>query len=185
MVSKRKTLGKTPLIFVTVGTTQFRCVRFFELIDKALGLYKNDVRLIVQAGATEYCWTHDNCQILKTMEPKQMVSIISEANRIITHAGFGTLYTIFHHQGINPFVIPRQKQFREHVDDHQKYFLNFLREKVHLPASQWFVTHPTEYDILSYISANADVGKGCFDTVFSRKPPTALIEHLTNYVLQE
>ena len=185
MVSQRKVLGKAPIIFVTVGTTQFSCVRFFRLIDETLHLYKGDVKLIVQQGSTEYMWQYPNRETYTTISPKQMATYIKEADKIITHAGFGTLYTIFQNHGVNPFIISRQKKYQEHVNDHQKYFLTFLKQKMTEPSTHWIFSDPTVSDLLSYISEQNRLTADGFDKIFSRTEPTTMIKGLTNYILNK
>ena len=57
----------------------------------------------------------------------EMCALIESSRSIVTHAGAGsTLLCI--QCGKRPIIVPRQKKFGEHVDDHQVVFARRLRE---------------------------------------------------------
>ena len=48
----------------------------------------------------------------------ELTQAIAEADAVITHAGTGSIISVLQ-AGKRPLIIPRRKEFREHVDDHQ------------------------------------------------------------------
>jgi len=114
------------LIFVTVGTTNFPFDRLFRSIDNVLGELKSEAKLVVQSGNSTYKWKYKNIELHSSLNPKQMELLFSKANKIITHAGYGTLFQISNFSKIKPFIVPRLNNFNEHINSHQSDFLDFL-----------------------------------------------------------
>lgn len=112
------------MIFVTVGTHEQGFERLVKEIDdlKGNGTIKEDV--IIQKGYTEY--EPKNCISYKLIGYEDMQKNMNEARIIITHGGpasFIAPLTI----GKVPIVVPRQKDFNEHVNNHQ---LEFVKQVV-------------------------------------------------------
>lgn len=112
------------MIFVTVGTHEQGFERLVKEIDdlKGNGIIKEDV--IIQKGYTEY--EPKNCISYKLIGYEDMQKNMNEARIIITHGGpasFIAPLTI----GKVPIVVPRQKDFNEHVNNHQ---LEFVKQVV-------------------------------------------------------
>lgn len=128
MVQKGKILGKSILVFVTVGTTPFQFNRLFKAIDEALLELKKPIKLIVQQGESNYQWQYKNVKTYKYLRPDRMIYYIKKADKIITHAGPGSLFLIFKYTKIIPFILARSSVFKEHVNDHQIEFTKFIKK---------------------------------------------------------
>jgi exopolysaccharide biosynthesis glucuronosyltransferase PssE len=103
--------GERPLIFVTVGTHH---QPFQRLLD-ALGSLP-PAELVVQFG-------HGSPpagvrQATAFMGFGEMLEHFSAANAVVTHAGVGSILCA-RRAGHVPVVVPRQRRYSEHVDDHQ------------------------------------------------------------------
>ena len=114
------------MIFVTVGTHEQGFERLVKEIDdlKGNGIIKEDV--IIQKGYTEY--EPKNCISYKLIGYEDMQKNMNEARIIITHGGpasFIAPLTI----GKVPIVVPRQKDFNEHVNNHQLEFVKQVVER--------------------------------------------------------
>jgi len=114
------------MIFVTVGTHEQGFERLVKEIDdlKGNGTIKEDV--IIQKGYTEY--EPKNCISYKLIGYEDMQKNMNEARIIITHGGpasFIAPLTI----GKVPIVVPRQKDFNEHVNNHQLEFVKQVVER--------------------------------------------------------
>ena len=112
------------MIFVTVGTHEQGFDRLVKEIDelKRDNIIKDEV--IIQKGYTEY--EPKYCKAYKLIGYDEMQKYLDEAKIIITHGGpasFIAPLTI----GKVPIVVPRQKDFNEHVNNHQ---LEFVRQVV-------------------------------------------------------
>ena len=93
-----------------------------EYIDnlKAAGRIQEDV--IIQTGFSTYEPRH--CQWQKLYPYPEMVRLVEQARIVITHGGPSSFIMPLQ-VGKIPVVVPRQKQFDEHVNNHQ---LEFCRE---------------------------------------------------------
>lgn len=104
------------MIFVTVGTQKFQFNRLFRKLDQLKGeLIIRDI-IIGQRGVSDYhprnFKTFDYCNLEK------MKNYIDKCDILITHAGTSSII-----QGLRSkkkvLVVPRLKEFNEHIDDHQ------------------------------------------------------------------
>jgi|SRR3989338_5636328 len=139
MVSKGKILGKSALIFVTVGSTNFQFNRLFSAIDESvLKLHKN-IFLEVQAGNSQYRWRNRNTNIRDYLRSSKMIEFFKKADKIISHAGPASIYLSVKYSKNVPLIVPRLFGFGEHVDNHQLHFISFLRQKVPRNMSKFFV----------------------------------------------
>lgn len=108
------------MIFVTVGTHEQSFERLIKKIDelKEKNIISEDV--IIQKGYTDY--EPKYCKTYKLIEYEKMQKYINQARIVITHGGpasFIAPLTI----GKIPIVVPRQKEFDEHVNNHQVEFV--------------------------------------------------------------
>lgn len=107
------------MIFVTVGTHEQQFNRLVECVDqmKEKGLLEEEV--IIQTGFSTYEPKH--CTWQKLLPFQQMVKNVELARIVITHGGPSSFIMPLQ-IGKIPIVVPRQKQYEEHVNDHQVDF---------------------------------------------------------------
>ena len=107
------------MIFVTVGTHEQPFNRLVQEIDnlKRDGIITEDV--IIQTGYSTY--EPKYCQWDKLIPYKQMIKNVEDARIVITHGGPASFIMPLQ-IGKTPIVVPRQKKFDEHVNDHQLEF---------------------------------------------------------------
>lgn len=107
------------MIFVTVGTHEQPFNRLIQKIDelKKSGTIQDDV--IIQTGFSTY--EPKFCQWSKLIPYQQMVRNVADARIVITHGGPASFIMPLQ-IGKTPIVVPRQKRFGEHVNDHQVEF---------------------------------------------------------------
>lgn len=110
------------MIFVTVGTHEQPFNRLIEYIDnmKKNGLIDEEV--VMQTGYSTYEPRY--CKWQKLFSYQDMLSFINEARIVVTHGGPSSFIMPLQ-IGKIPVVVPRQKQFNEHINDHQ---VDFCRE---------------------------------------------------------
>ena len=101
------------MIFVTVGTHEQPFNRLLIAIDKLKKehIIKDDV--IIQRGYSTYSPSY---------------CLYSQARIIITHGGPSSFIDALK-IGKLPIVVPRQKQFNEHVNDHQLFFASEIKNR--------------------------------------------------------
>ena len=114
------------MIFVTVGTHEQQFNRLIEEIDrlKGKGIIKDEV--IMQTG---YCTYEPKYCVWSELLPyDQMLENVEKADIVITHGGPSS-FVMPLQIGKIPIVVPRQKKFNEHVNNHQVEFSNAVKER--------------------------------------------------------
>ncbi|MCD8335808.1 MAG: multidrug MFS transporter [Lachnospiraceae bacterium] len=110
------------MIFVTVGTHEQQFNRLVQCVDELR--IKNVIKeeVIIQKGYSTY--EPNACECCDFFPYKEMISLVEKARIVITHGGPSSFIMPLQ-IGKIPVVVPRRKEFDEHVNDHQ---LNFCRE---------------------------------------------------------
>lgn len=110
------------MIFVTVGTHEQQFNRLVECVDLLVekGIITEEV--IIQTGYSTYIPKY--CKGFDILPYSDMQKYISDARIIISHGGPSSFIAALQ-IGKVPIVVPRQKKFDEHVNDHQ---VNFCRQ---------------------------------------------------------
>ena len=114
------------MIFVTVGTHEQQFDRLLREIDmlKERGMISEEV--VMQTGFSNY--EPQFCQWSKLLPYNEMERLVREARIVVTHGGPSSFIMPLQH-GKVPVVVPRQKQYDEHVNDHQLEFARAVAER--------------------------------------------------------
>lgn len=99
------------MIFVTVGTHHDPFARLLDALDQL-----DPAELVVQYGPGEPPPGVARAEAFMPFE--QMVECFREAERVVTHAGVGSILCASR-EGHTPLVVPRRGDLGEHVDEHQ------------------------------------------------------------------
>ena len=112
------------MIFVTVGTHEQQFNRLIEEIDrlKGNGIIKDEV--IMQTGYCTYEPKH--CEWSELLPYDQMLENVEKADIVITHGGPSSFIMPLQ-IGKIPIVVPRQKKYNEHVNNHQVEFATAVK----------------------------------------------------------
>jgi len=114
------------MIFVTVGTHEQQFDRLINCIDGFKGSAAIEDEVIMQTG---YCaYEPKYCTWSKLLPYKEMVKNVADARIVITHGGPSSFIMPLQ-LGKIPIVVPRQKKFNEHVNDHQLDFSKAVAER--------------------------------------------------------
>ena len=116
------------MIFVTVGTHEQPFDRLVQKIDELVqnGNIKDEV--IMQTG---YCtYIPQACRAQKYFSYLEMEEYVKKADIVITHGGPSSFILPIQF-GKVPIVVPRQKKFQEHVNDHQVEFVREVEKRYH------------------------------------------------------
>lgn len=114
------------MIFVTVGTHEQPFNRLLECVDK---LKENNIiteEVIMQTGFSTY--VPKNCEWKKLFPYDAMIENVKKARIVITHGGPSSFIMPLQ-EGKIPIVVPRQKKYEEHVNDHQVDFAKAVAER--------------------------------------------------------
>ena len=109
------------MIFVTVGTHEQQFDRLVRCVDR---LKAEEV--MIQTGFSSY--EPKACRWSKLCSYQEMNEYMDQARIVITHGGPSSIMMALQ-RGKIPIVVPRQKQYEEHVNDHQVEFSRFIEEK--------------------------------------------------------
>lgn len=115
------------MIFVTVGTHEQPFNRLIEAVDNLAETGVINEEVIMQTGFSTYEPKH--CKWQKLFPYQDMEKYVSEARIVITHGGPSSFIMPLQ-IGKTPIVVPRQKQFNEHVNDHQVEFSKAVAERM-------------------------------------------------------
>ncbi len=110
------------MIFVTVGTHEQSFDRLLKCIDKMIDNGQITEEVICQKGFTNY--KPKNYKSEKLLPYETMQDYIEKARIVITHGGPASFLDPLKYGKI-PVVVPRKKEFNEHVNNHQ---LDFSKE---------------------------------------------------------
>ena len=115
------------MIFVTVGTHEQPFNRLVQKVDelKRNGVIQEEV--IMQTGFSTY--EPKYCRWSKLIPYQQMIKNVEDARIVITHGGPASFIMPLQ-IGKIPIVVPRQKQFQEHVNNHQVEFARNVAERM-------------------------------------------------------
>ena len=115
------------MIFVTVGTHEQQFNRLIKTIDKMVedGEIKEEV--VIQKGYSDYEPKH--CKSYKLIGYDEMQKYMDEARIVITHGGPSSFIEPLT-KGKVPIVVPRKKEFNEHVNNHQVEFTREVKKRM-------------------------------------------------------
>ncbi len=116
------------MIFVTVGNTLQGFRRLLEAVEREAqhGILRGE-DILFQSGHTSG-FVSITGRLVPFMPLEEFEENVRQAELVISHAGAGTLIHVFRARKV-PLVMPRQKRYGEHVDDHQLELVKVLAEQ--------------------------------------------------------
>ena len=113
------------MIFVTVGTHEQQFDRLVKKVDelKESGAVEDEV--VIQTGYSTYRPEH--CRWKQWFDYDEMCECMEKARIVVTHGGPAS-FLMPVQMGKIPVVVPRQKQYAEHVNDHQVEFTEAVKK---------------------------------------------------------
>ena len=120
------------MIFLTVGTYPIQFDRLIKAVDHAVmqGLIKETV--FAQTGSCNY--KPQSMESVEMLSKDDFDSHMKNATGLISHAGIGTI-TLALENNKPLLVMPRMRQHREHVNDHQVSTARKYEELGHVLAA--------------------------------------------------
>ena len=114
------------MIFVTVGTHEQQFNRLIRHVDNLVrdGIIEEEV--IIQSGYSDY--EPQYCEWSKLYPYSKMEELVKRADIVITHGGPSSIILPLQ-MGKVPIVVPRQKKYDEHVNNHQFEFVEFIYQR--------------------------------------------------------
>ena len=114
------------MIFVTVGTHEQQFNRLVAFVDQLVGDGIITEEVIIQTGFSTY--EPKYCKWSKLFPYFEMQRKIEKAHIVITHGGPSSFSAALQ-VGKIPIVVPRQKEFGEHVNNHQITFCKQVADR--------------------------------------------------------
>ena len=115
------------MIFVTVGTHEQPFNRLIKEIDRLAKDKEINNDFYIQTGFSDYI--PQNCSWKKFLSFTQMNDMIRKSDIIITHGGPASFITPLE-VGKIPIVVPREKRFNEHINNHQEEFIKLIDKRL-------------------------------------------------------
>ncbi len=115
------------MVFVTVGTHEQQFNRLVKAVDELREAGSLDEEVVIQTGYSTY--EPRFCEWSKLYPYQEMAKLMAEARIVVTHGGPSSFIMALQ-IGKVPIVVPRQKRFGEHVNDHQVEFCRAVKERV-------------------------------------------------------
>ena len=114
------------MILVMLGTQKNDFSRLLKEIESCIddGIIQEEV--VVQAGFTKY--DTNKMQLFDLIGRDELDKKKEEARFIITHGGVGSIVGALK-LGKKVIAVPRLKQYKEHVNDHQKQIVENFDQK--------------------------------------------------------
>lgn len=109
-------------LFVTVGTDYHRFDRLVEWLDEWLATDPEVGQIVLQRGTSSQSKRIDSIDYLQRA---QLIKEFQQATVVVCHGGPATILEC-RSNGIVPIVVPRERRFGEHVNDHQVDFCERL-----------------------------------------------------------
>ncbi len=113
------------MILVLTGQERFAFDRLLAMVDEGVGRGIIPSPVFAQTGCSRYEPKHLRASAYFASD--RLASLIREAEGVITHAGVGSILMTLH-AGKVPIIVPRRRDLREHVDDHQVELAGRLQE---------------------------------------------------------
>lgn len=112
------------MLFVTVGTHEQQFNRLVEYMDKWANEHSEEV--VIQTGFSTY--EPKKASWSKLYPYKTMIEMVDKARIVITHGGPSSFIMPLQ-VGKIPIVVPRNREFDEHVNNHQIDFCRKVAER--------------------------------------------------------
>lgn len=118
------------MILVVLGTQDKEFTRLPIEIERLVEIGKITDKVIIQIGNTKFKTklAEDKIEIIKFNSPDEMKQLIRNADLLITHGGVATII-----EGLNfgkkIIAVPRLKQYKEHVNNHQLQIIENFNDK--------------------------------------------------------
>ncbi len=118
------TIGHAKMILVTTGHEQFQFDYLMRLVSPVREVFPSE-QIVVQYGHSNFVPTGERIEAVQLFSTEKFRDAVGSARVVVSHCGEGNLLLL--QELGTPFVlVPRTKQRREHVDNHQLELVDVL-----------------------------------------------------------
>jgi UDP-N-acetylglucosamine transferase subunit ALG13 len=114
------------MIFVTVGTHEQQFNRLLKAVDELKGNNAVTDDVVIQSGYSKYEPKH--CECKKMIQYNEIIEYVRKAKIVISHGGPASFLMSLQFGKI-PIVVPRKREFNEHINNHQVEFVKIIEER--------------------------------------------------------
>jgi len=114
------------MILVLLGTQNNSFVRLLKEIEKCIDSRIIKEKVIAQVGNTKF--DSEKMTVKNFYSQEEMLKLIDSANFIISHGGVGSIISCIKKEK-KVIAVPRLKEYKEHVNNHQIQIVQSLSEK--------------------------------------------------------
>lgn len=104
------------MVLVLLGTQNNDFTRLLKAVQENIDNKVIEDEVVVQAGFTKF--NSKDMKIFDFIDKEKLFELIDKADLIITHGGVGSIIASLK-KGKKVIVVPRQKKYGEHVNNHQ------------------------------------------------------------------
>lgn len=104
------------MVLVLLGTQNNDFKRLLKAVQENIDNKVIEDEVVVQAGFTKF--DSRDMKIFDFIDKEKLFELIDKADLIITHGGVGSIIASLK-KGKKVIVVPRQKKYGEHVNNHQ------------------------------------------------------------------
>ena len=104
------------MVLVLLGTQNNDFTRLLKAVQENIDNKVIEDEVVVQAGFTKF--DSKDMKIFDFIDKEKLFELIDKADLIITHGGVGSIIASLK-KGKKIIVVPRQKKYGEHVNNHQ------------------------------------------------------------------
>lgn len=104
------------MVLVLLGTQNNDFTRLLKAVQENIDNKVIEDEVVVQAGFTKF--DSRDMKIFDFIDKEKLFELIDKADLIITHGGVGSIIASLK-KGKKVIVVPRQKKYGEHVNNHQ------------------------------------------------------------------
>jgi len=101
---------------IVVSLGLHRGFGFRRLLERLVEIVPDGTEVLWQVGDTDASGL--GIDFHRSLQTPKLAQAMADSDVVITHAGIGSAITALE-SGKRPIFVPRRKQFKEHVDDHQ------------------------------------------------------------------
>ena len=113
------------MILISVGSTLFPFQRMTTLVEHLAHIRPENEKIIFQYGNTPPHFLDSRVEAHAFIPHAKLMRYMASARVIICHGGPATIYQALSFGKI-PWVLPRQKRYGEHLNNHQVDFATFM-----------------------------------------------------------
>ena len=121
------------MILVTLGTQDNSFERLLKKIECLIKTGIIQEKVIVQAGNTKF--ESEKMKIIDFVSQKELEEYINKASYIITHGGVGSITEALR-QNKKIIAVPRKKEYKEHVNNHQMQIVENFNKQGYIIGNQ-------------------------------------------------